>query len=157
MTPAINLLKKKKIEFTIHQYEHDPHCTNFGEEAAQKLGLDATSVFKTLLVSDDKNFFVAIVPVTGTLNLKQAANAFGVKKLRMAEPKEAERLTGYLVGGISPVGQKKSLVTCIDASAQSQQKIYVSGGKRGLDIGLAPNDLSLVCRNAAFAPIGESK
>lgn len=157
MTPAINQLKKQKIEFSIHEYEHDPHCSNFGEEAAQKLNLDPAAVFKTLLVSDDKQFFVAIVPVTGTLNLKRAASALRVKKLRMADVKEAERLTGYLVGGISPIGQKKSLMTCIDQSAQSLEKIYVSGGQRGLDIGLAPQDLSLTCRNAIFADIGERK
>ena len=157
MTPAINLLKKQKIAFSIHEYDHDPECQNFGEEAAQKLSLDPRCVFKTLLVSDDKNFFVAIVPVTGTLNLKRAATAFGVKKLRMAEAKEAERLTGYLVGGISPLGQKKSLTTCIDNSAKSFESIYVSGGKRGLDISLSPQDLSNACRHASFADIGETK
>lgn len=157
MTPAMNQLKKQKIAFSVHEYEHDPACKNFGEEAAEKLNIDARSVFKTLLVSDDKTFFVAIVPVTGLLNLKRAATAFGVKKLRMAEPKEAERLTGYLVGGISPIGQKKSLATCIDDSAQAFKTIYVSGGKRGLDIGLAPEDLSLACRNAKFANIRDTQ
>ncbi|SBS24853.1 Cys-tRNA(Pro)/Cys-tRNA(Cys) deacylase YbaK [Marinomonas spartinae] len=157
MTPAINQLKKLKINFSIHEYEHDPNCTNFGEEAAEKLNIDANNVFKTLLVSDDKQFFVAIVPVTGTLNLKRAAAAFKVKKLRMADPKEAERLTGYLVGGISPIGQKKSLTTCIDDSAQALKKVYVSGGKRGLDIGLAPIDLSLACRKASFANIRDKQ
>ncbi|UTV99580.1 Cys-tRNA(Pro) deacylase [Marinomonas rhizomae] len=157
MTPAINQLKKRKIEFNIHEYEHDPHCSNFGEEAADKLNLDPACVFKTLLVTDDKNTFVTIVPVTGTLNLKRAANALGVKKLHMADVKDAERLTGYLVGGISPIGQKKSLVTCIDESAQAFEKIYVSGGLRGLEIGLSPKDLSLACRNTTFAAIGETK
>jgi Cys-tRNA(Pro)/Cys-tRNA(Cys) deacylase len=156
MTPAINQLKKQKISFSIHEYEHDNNCSNFGEEAAQKLGLDPACVFKTLLVSDDKQFFVAIVPVTGTLNLKRAANALKVKKLRMADVKEAERLTGYLVGGISPIGQKKSLITCIDQSAKHIKKIYVSGGQRGLDIGLSPKDLSLVCRHSIFSDIGEN-
>lgn len=156
MTPAINLLKKQKISFSIHEYEHDQHCANFGEEAAEKLNLAPASVFKTLLVSDDKNFYVCIVPITGTLNLKRAANALGVKKLRMAEVKEAERLTGYLVGGISPIGQKKSLITCIDQSAQAHQIIYVSGGQRGLDIGIAPKDLSAVCRDAIFEDVKEN-
>ncbi|MEO9274693.1 Cys-tRNA(Pro) deacylase [Marinomonas sp. 5E14-1] len=155
MTPAINQLKKQKVPFSIHEYEHDANCSNFGEEAAQKLGLDPVSVFKTLLVTDDKQFFVSIVPVTGTLNLKRAASAFKVKKLRMADVKEAERLTGYLVGGISPIGQKKSLITCIDQSAQNISKVYVSGGQRGLDIGLSPQDLSKTCRNAIFADIGQ--
>ncbi|REG83850.1 Cys-tRNA(Pro) deacylase [Marinomonas pollencensis] len=157
MTPAINLLKKHKIAVSIHEYEHDAECHNFGEEAATKLNLDPKSVFKTLLVSDDKHFFVAIVPVTGTLNLKRAAAAFKVKKLRMADPKEAERLTGYLVGGISPIGQKKRLITCIDSTAKEFPKIYVSGGKRGLDIGLAPDDLSRVCQQALFADIRDEK
>jgi Cys-tRNA(Pro)/Cys-tRNA(Cys) deacylase len=157
VTPAINQLKKLKIAFSLHEYEHDPNCSNFGEEAAEKLHLDPACVFKTLLVTDDKTTFVTIVPVTGTLNLKRAASALGVKKLHMADVKDAERLTGYLVGGISPIGQKKSLITCIDDSAKAFEKIYVSGGQRGLDIGLAPKDLSLACRNATFAAIGESK
>jgi len=156
VTPAINQLKKQKTTFSIHEYEHDRHCSNFGEEAAQKLNLNPASVFKTLLVSDDKSIFVAIVPVTGTLNLKRAASVLGVKKLRMADIKEAERSTGYLVGGISPIGQKKSLVTCIDQSALAFDKIYVSGGLRGLDIGLSPKDLSAACRNAIFADIAEN-
>ncbi|MBR7888145.1 Cys-tRNA(Pro) deacylase [Marinomonas sp. A79] len=157
MTPAIDQLKKRNITFTLHQYEHDPYCSNFGEEAAEKLALDPSMVFKTLLVSDDKSVFVCIVPVTGTLNLKRAASAIGVKKLHMADTKAAERLTGYLLGGISPIGQKKSLVTCIDQSATTHAKMYVSGGQRGLDIGLAPHDLSTICRNAKFADIAEHK
>ncbi|RBP85142.1 Cys-tRNA(Pro) deacylase [Marinomonas rhizomae] len=157
MTPAINQLKKLKITFSLHEYKHDPHCSNFGEEAAQKLNIEPACVFKTLLVTDDKNTFVAIVPVTGSLNLKRAASALGVKKLHMADVKDAERLTGYLVGGISPIGQKKSLVTCIDQSAQAFDKIYVSGGQRGLDIGLSANDLSRACRNASFATIADTK
>lgn len=157
MTPAIDQLKKKNIAFTLHQYEHDPHCTHFGEEAAQKLNLDPACVFKTLLVSDEKNVFVAIVPVTGTLNLKRAASAFKVKKLHMADSKVAERITGYLVGGISPIGQKKKLITCIDQSAAAHAKVYISGGQRGLDIGLSPNDLSMICHNAHFADIAEHK
>ncbi len=144
MTPACRLLKINKIEFSIHEYEHDPHCTNFGLEAAEKLNLDVSQVFKTLLVTDDKQHYVAILPVSHTLSMKKAAQAFGCKKLHMAEMKDAERLTGYLVGGISPVGQKKRLKTVIDASAQSYATMYVSGGKRGLDIGLSPQDLARV-------------
>ena len=141
MTPACNLLKKLKIPFSIHEYEHDPACTNFGLEAAEKLNLPMESVFKTLLITDEKQFFVAIIPVTHTMSLKKAAHAFGLKKVRMAKPDEAERITGYLVGGISPIGQKKLLKTALDASAKSLEKIYVSGGKRGLDVGLVPDDL----------------
>ena len=144
MTPACKILKSQKIDYTIHEYEHDAQAQSFGLEAAEKLGLNVEEVFKTLMVTDEKNYFVAILPVSHQLNLKKVASAFGCKKLSMANPKDAERLSGYLVGGISPIGQKKRLKTVIDQSAQHLPKMYVSGGKRGLDIGLKPQDLAQV-------------
>ncbi len=152
MTPACRLLASKHIAYSIHEYEHDPACTNFGLEAASKLNLPVAQVFKTLLLTDDKQYYVAILPVSHTLNLKKVAQAFNVKKLHLADMKDAERITGYLVGGISPIGQKKRLTTIIDASAQALTCMYVSGGKRGLDIGLQPQDLAQVVQ-ASFAAI----
>ncbi|AZN63879.1 Cys-tRNA(Pro) deacylase [Acinetobacter johnsonii] len=152
MTPATKLLKANKIDFSIHEYEHDANAKSFGLEAAEKLNLRVEEVFKTLLVTDEKNYFVAILPVHHQLNLKKVAQAVGAKKLKMSDPKDAERLTGYLVGGISPVGQKKRLKTVIDQSAQQLEKLYVSGGKRGLDIGLKPQDLAKVL-SATFADV----
>ena len=152
MTPATKLLKANKIDFSIHEYEHDANVKSFGLEAAEKLNLRVEEVFKTLLVTDEKNYFVAILPVHHQLNLKKVAQAVGAKKLKMSDPKDAERLTGYLVGGISPVGQKKRLKTVIDQGAVQLEKLYVSGGKRGLDIGLKPQDLAKVL-SATFADV----
>ncbi|UJA00934.1 Cys-tRNA(Pro) deacylase [Acinetobacter johnsonii] len=152
MTPATKLLKANKVDFSIHEYEHDANVKSFGLEAAEKLNLRVEEVFKTLLVTDEKNYFVAILPVHHQLNLKKVAQAVGAKKLKMSDPKDAERLTGYLVGGISPVGQKKRLKTVIDQSAVQLEKLYVSGGKRGLDIGLKPQDLAKVL-SATFADV----
>ena len=152
MTPATKLLKANKIDFSIHEYEHDANVKSFGLEAAEKLNLRVEEVFKTLLVTDEKNYFVSILPVHHQLNLKKVAQAVGAKKLKMSDPKDAERLTGYLVGGISPVGQKKRLKTVIDQSAVQLEKLYVSGGKRGLDIGLKPQDLAKVL-SATFADV----
>ncbi|RCL20649.1 Cys-tRNA(Pro) deacylase [Pseudomonas sp. AFG_SD02_1510_Pfu_092] len=138
MTPALDLLKKHRAEHRVHSYEHDPTSASYGLEAAEKLGLDPQQVFKTLLASSEKNeLLVAVVPVVGTLDLKALAHAAGVKKCEMADPAAAQRATGYLVGGISPLGQKKRLRTFIDDSAQHFATIHVSAGRRGLEVELA--------------------
>lgn len=142
MTPAIKLLEKQKIRHQVLSYEHDPSAESFGLEAAEKLGLQADVVFKTLLAFDGQSYFVTILPVDQRLNLKKLAAAVGSKKLQMAAAADAERITGYIVGGISPLAQKKRLKTVIHSSAESLDEMYVSGGKRGCDIGISPTDLA---------------
>lgn len=155
MTPAIELLKKSQVPHEVLSYHHDPKAASYGLEAAEKLGLAAETVFKTLLVASEKQeLLVAIVPVAGTLDLKALAQAAGVKKLEMAKPDQARRSTGYLVGGISPLGQKKRLRTFIDDSAAALPSIHVSAGRRGLEVALAPADLARLL-DAPFVPIGK--
>jgi Cys-tRNA(Pro)/Cys-tRNA(Cys) deacylase len=140
-TPATVALRAAGIPFTEHAYTHDPANTNFGLEAATALGLDPDRVFKTLLADVDGRLVVGIVPVTGKLDLKRLAAAVGGKRATMADPAVAERRTGYVVGGISPIGQKTTHPTVIDETAELWDTVYVSGGRRGLDLELAPADL----------------
>ena len=157
MTPAINSAKKAKIPYTVHSYDHDPTATSYGEEAAQKLGLDPQRVFKTLVAqTDDQALVVAVVPVATTLNLKQLARAMGAKRAEMADKAAVERVTGYVLGGVSPLGQKRRLATVIDSSAEHFPTIFVSAGKRGLDLELRPADLAKLT-GAGFFTIGEQR
>jgi Cys-tRNA(Pro)/Cys-tRNA(Cys) deacylase len=148
-------LERAGVAFTQHTYEHDPAATSYGLEAAQSLGLDPAAVFKTLLADVDGRLVVGVVPVTGQLDLKALASTVGGKRASMADPAAAERTTGYVVGGISPIGQRKRLPTVLDTSALDRSTIYVSGGKRGLDLGLDPRDLVKLLE-ARVAPIGRT-
>lgn len=151
-TPATVALRAAGIAFTEHAYDHDPAIRNFGLEAASALGLDPDRVFKTLLADVDGHLVVGIVPVTGKLDLKRLAAAVGGKRATMADPAVAERRTGYVVGGISPIGQKTPHPTVIDETAELWDTVFVSGGRRGLDLELAPADL-VRATNATLADI----
>jgi Cys-tRNA(Pro)/Cys-tRNA(Cys) deacylase len=153
MTPAVLLLKKLKVPHQILEYQHDPNASSYGLEAAAKLGLPAAVVFKTLVVMvDGKELVTAIVPVEHLLNMKLLAKAAGAKKAAMASASDVERSTGYVLGGVSPLGQKKLLRSFIDLSAAEAELIYVSAGKRGLEIGLKPADLQ-ACLKAKLLPL----
>ena len=152
MTPAVQFLTEYKISFRLCEYDHDPANTNFGIEAANELGLDPDQVFKTLIVIAGEDEMCAIVPVSGQLSLKAFANAVGVKRVEMCPPERAQRATGYLVGGISPIAQRRSLVTVIDETALLYDEVFVSGGRRGLDVAISPDDL-LAVTSGMFADI----
>lgn len=142
MTPAIEQLEALGVPHRVHAYEHDASAPSYGAEAADKLGVDPSRVFKTLIVQlDDKALAVAIVPVSATLSLKRAAKALGSKKAKMADPTAVSRTTGYVLGGVSPLGQRRALPTVVDGSASDFETVCVSGGRRGLEIELAPSDL----------------
>ena len=145
-TPATVALDRAGIRYAVRAYEHDPAAASYGTEAAKALGVAQARVFKTLLVQGERELAVGIVPVDGQLDLKAMAAALGLKRVAMADVATAERVTGYVVGGISPIGQKRSLETVLDESAQQHDTILVSGGRRGLDLELAPADLLAVTR-----------
>lgn len=155
-TPATVALTRAGIAFRALSYEHDPRAAAYGLEAAEKLGLDPDRVFKTLLTSVDGALAVGIVPVAMQLDLKALAQALGGKRAEMADPALAERKTGYVVGGISPIGQKALLPTVLDESAILAETIFVSGGRRGLDLELAPDDL-LAVTGGRYAPIARER
>ena len=150
-TPATVALTRAKVPFTVHAYDHDPAAESYGLEAAELLGLDPERVFKTLFTSVDGSLVVGIVPVSGQLDLKAVAAAVGGKRAAMADPAAAERASGYVVGGISPIGQKRAHPTVLDLSALGHETIYVSGGRRGLDLEIAPADLIRVTRATTAA------
>lgn len=140
-TPATVALTAAGVAYTAHTYEHDPRAASYGLEAAEALGVPPERVFKTLLARVDDRLAVAVVPVGGQLDLKALARALGGSKAVMADPAAAERATGYVVGGISPVGQKRPHPTVVDSSALDHPTVFVSGGRRGLDLELPPADL----------------
>ena len=142
MTPAIDVARKNKVSFKVHEYSHDPASESYGDEAAEKLGVPREQVFKTLVVSlDGIELAVGIIPVSSRLSLKLIAKALGAKKAAMATQSDVERATGYVLGGVSPLGQKKRLRTIIDASAICNSTVFISAGRRGVDMELDPEDL----------------
>lgn len=151
-TPATALLARQKVAFELHPYAHDPRSGSYGAEAAEALGAPPGRLFKTLVVSVDGRLAVGVVPVGGSLDLKAIAAALAGKKATMAEPAAAERATGYVTGGISPLGHRSRLPVVVDASARDWDTVYVSAGRRGLQVSLAPDDLVRVA-NATVAPI----
>ena len=154
-TPATVALRNAGIAFSLHEYDHDPRAQSYGLEAAQALGLDPAVVFKTLMANVDGTLTVAIVPVTGQLDVKALARAAGGSKAAMADVAVAERATGYVAGGISPIGQRRAHPTVLDDTALAFDTVYVSGGRRGLDLGIAPTDL-VTATGATVAAISRS-
>ena len=154
MTPAVDAARQAGVAYRLLEYGHDPAAESFGREAAEALAVDAAAVFKTLIASlSSGDLVVAVIPVVTRLDLKALAAAAGAKKAIMADPKAAERATGYVIGGISPLGQRRRLPTVVDESALTHLQIYVSGGRRGLEIALQPRDL-VTLTDANLARIG---
>ncbi|MES3008735.1 MAG: Cys-tRNA(Pro) deacylase [Pseudomonadota bacterium] len=157
MTPAINLAKKASISYQIHEYTHDPAHASYGLEAAEKMAVAPARVFKTLVVLlDTKELVVGVVPVAVTLNMKQIARAAGARKAGMAPAADVQRSSGYVLGGVSPLGQKKRLRTFIDSSAQQFSTMFVSAGRRGLEIELTPGDLGRLT-SGTFADLADNE
>lgn len=154
-TPATVALTTTGTPYTVHAYDHDPSHPSYGEEAAEAMGVSPERVFKTLVADVDGALTVAVVPVAGSLDLKALAAALGGKRATMADPALAERTTGYVRGGISPLGQRKKLPTVLDASAATHPTICVSAGRRGLEVELSPTDLAHLT-DAVLAPIGRA-
>ncbi|WP_320776240.1 Cys-tRNA(Pro) deacylase [Streptomyces sp. CRN 30] len=154
-TPATVALTAAGVPFTVHSYDHDPAHPSYGEEAAEVMGVSPDRVFKTLVADVDGALTVAVVPVAGKLDLKALASAVGGKRAAMADPALAERTTGYVRGGISPLGQRKPLPTVLDDSASGHATICVSAGRRGLEIELSPADLARLT-GAVLAPVGRA-
>ncbi|MEV7079122.1 Cys-tRNA(Pro) deacylase [Streptomyces sp. NPDC093516] len=154
-TPATVALTAAAAQYTLHSYDHDPAHPSYGEEAAEAMGVSPDRVFKTLVADVDGALTVAVVPVAGQLDLKALAAAVGGKRATMADPALAERTTGYVRGGISPLGQRKKLPTVLDASASAHATICVSAGRRGLEVELAPQTLAALTQ-AVLAPIGRA-
>ena len=142
MTPAVKSLERAKVAFKLHEYEHDPAADSFGQETAEKLGVDPQRIFKTLVAATDAGKLVmAIVPVSGRLNLRALAKELSVRRAEMADPARAEGATGYVVGGISPLGGRKAMPVLIDRSVMDHATIFISAGRRGMQIEIAPADL----------------
>lgn len=153
MTPAVKQLQKLALPYKIHQYQHDTNCKSYGLEAVAQLQVDAKIVYKTLVVDVDSCYLaVAIIPVVETLSLKKLAKALKAKKITMADANKVRNSTGYELGGVSPLGQKKTLITILDTSAQTLNTLYISGGRRGLEIELTPPSLVLSLQ-ATYASI----
>ena len=154
-TPATTLLVRQKVVHRVHAYAHDPKAASYGAEAAAALDVEPERCFKTLIADVEGDLTVAVVPVSGSLDLKALAQAVGAKRAAMADPALAERTTGYVLGGISPLGQRKRLTTVVDGSALAFDTVFVSAGRRGLEIELAPADLVRLTA-ATVAPIGSA-